>query len=228
VTWNTAVSFRCRFPCITSRTVQVRQQIHVYIVQKITWHCWRPDSRLKPIPGDDAIFCVRSNADYWQASMLNVRHRADMIMGWVDPCLGWVELGWVEFQQHTDLSIESAYCGDCASDSFYRMIIALSRITYLLTYLQVLSPSFYFCAMCNVTWLLTDDYSTVSWRLFNVFLRNVIKVNVRVWWWVGLGWVGSVNHGLSLVGFHCFPIPVIVLWNRLPVSIALAENVRCY
>ena len=137
VTWNTAVSFRCRFPCITSRTVQVRQQIHVYIVQKITWHCWRPDSRLKPIPGDDAIFCVRSNADYWQASMLIVglRHRADMIMGWVDPCLGWVGLGWVESQQHRDLSIESAYCGDCASDSFYRMIIALSRITYLLTYL---------------------------------------------------------------------------------------------
>jgi len=97
VTWNTAVSFHCRFPCITSRTVRVRQQIHVYIVQKITWHCWRPDSRLKPIPGDDAIFCVRSNADYWQASMLNVglRHRADMIMGWVDPCLGWVGLGWV-------------------------------------------------------------------------------------------------------------------------------------
>jgi len=36
-----------------------------------------------------------------------------MIVGWVDP---WVGLGWVESQQHINMSVESAYCGDCASD----------------------------------------------------------------------------------------------------------------
>ena len=58
-----------------------------------------------------------------------------MIMSRVDP---WVGLGWVESQQHTDLSAESAYCGDCDSDSFYLMTMALNRIL-LLTYFS-LSP----------------------------------------------------------------------------------------
>ena len=42
---------------------------------------------------------------------------------------GRVRLGWVESQQHINLSVESAYCGEYASDSFYAMIMALSRIS---------------------------------------------------------------------------------------------------
>ena len=140
VTWNTAVSFHCRFPCITSRTVRVRQQIHVYIVQKITWHCWRPDSRLKPIPGDDAIFCVRSNADYWQASMLIVglRHRADMIMGWVDPCLGWVGLS----LSNTQICLLNRRTAVTVP-----LIHSIELLTYLLTYMYSLHHSiFVLCA----------------------------------------------------------------------------------
>ena len=49
----------------------------------------------------------------------------------LDRFMGWVGLVWVESQQHKDLPAESAYCDDCASDSFYWMILALSRILLL-------------------------------------------------------------------------------------------------
>jgi len=65
------------------------------------------------------------------ASASEKRCTLDTIIGWVDP---WVGLGWAESQQYTNVSAESAYCGDCTSYSFQWMIMSLNRILLLLSY----------------------------------------------------------------------------------------------
>ena len=65
------------------------------------------------------------------ASASEKRCTLDTIIGWVDP---WVGLGWAESQQYTNVSAESAYCGDCTSYSFHWMIMSLNRILLLLSY----------------------------------------------------------------------------------------------
>jgi len=57
---------------------------------------------------------------------------------------------------------------------------------------------FVFFAVCHAISLLTDDRFTVSW-LFDVFLRNMIKVNVRARWWVGLGFVNCTHKHVCVV-----------------------------
>ena len=85
--------------------------------------------------------------------------------------MGWVGLGWVGSQQHTNLSTESAYCGDCDSDSFYWMIMALNRILLLTYSLTVPINTLYttFCGSFRVTNYILLTYSYCIPSLLHAF-----------------------------------------------------------
>ena len=127
-------------------------------------------------------------------SRISIRFVGHRLWSWVGSIhgLGWVGFGCVKFQQPLKFV--------CWIGVLWWLrlcfILLNSVITYLLSALtHCIQHSAAFCQLMTVLYC----YSIVSYMQysFGVFLRNLIKVSLRVWWWVRLwlvswavGWVG--------------------------------------